>query len=155
MSFFELGLPDLAVTILKSGVRQISSSYPGEAGQMSRYYILLADRLFGHGQKKEAAEVLLLSIEIQPLPLAYNRLARIAVEEREYEQAVRYFQQSLQLDADQTHVHTNLGQITARFLKAHKGIAPFPSGVSIGSQAGSRICRLDVCYKEGNWQCRN
>ena len=84
---------------------------------MSRYYILLADRLFGHGQKKEAAEVLLLSIEIQPLPLAYNGLARIAVEEREYEQAVRYFQQSLQLDADQTHVHTNLGQITARFLK--------------------------------------
>ena len=82
MSFFELGLPDLAVTILKSGVRQISSSYPGEAGLMSRYYFLLADRLYDRGQKKEAEEVLLLSIEIQPLPPAYNRLGKIAVEGR-------------------------------------------------------------------------
>ncbi len=117
MSFFELGLPGLAVTILKSGVRQISSSYPGEAGLMSRYYYLLADRLYDRGQKKEAAEVLLLSIEIQPLPPAFNRLGKIAVEGKEYEQAVKYFQQSLQLDADQTRVHTNLGQITAKFLQ--------------------------------------
>ena len=117
MSFFELGLSDLGISMLKSGVRQISSSYSGEAGLMSRYYYLLADRLYDRGQKKEAEEVLLLSIEIQPFPPAYNRLGKIAVEGGDYEQAVRYFQQSLQLDADQTHVHTNLGQITAKFLK--------------------------------------
>ena len=117
MSFFELGLSDLGISMLKSGVRQISSSYSGEAGLMSRYYYLLADRLYDRGQKKEAEEVLLLSIEIQPLPPAYNRLGKIAVEGGDYQQAVRYFQQSLQLDADQTHVHTNLGQITAKFLK--------------------------------------
>ena len=77
---------------------------------------LLADRLYDRGQKKEAEEVLLLSIEIQPLPPAYNRLGKIAVEGGDYEQAEKYFQQSLQLDAEQAHVYTNLGQITARFL---------------------------------------
>lgn len=117
MSFFELGVPDLAITTLKSGVRLIASSYPGEAGQMSRYYIVLADRLYRHGQKKEAAEVLRMSIEIERLPLAYNRLARIAVDGAEYQQAVAYFQESLQLNSGQTHVYTNLGQITARYLK--------------------------------------
>lgn len=117
MSFFELGLPELAISTLRGGVRIISSSFPGEAGLMSRYYYLLADRLYDRGRKKEAAEVLQMSIEIDPLPLAYNRLARIAVDRAEYEQAETYLLHSLQLDAGQAHVHTNLGQIIARYLK--------------------------------------
>ena len=116
MSLFELGLPDLAISTLSAGVRLISS-YPRETVQMSRYYIVLASRLYGRGMKKEAAEVLQMSIEIDPFPLAYNRLARIAVDGADYEQAVMFFRQSLQLDPGQPHVHTNLGQITARYLK--------------------------------------
>ena len=117
MSLFELNQPGLATNTLGAGVRLISTSYPGEAGLMSRYYYLLADRLRSTGRTGQAAEVLSLSIEIQPLPPAYNRLARIAVEREQYEQAEKYFQKSLQLDAGQAHVHANLGQITARFLE--------------------------------------
>ena len=50
MSFFELGVPDLAIATLKSGVRLISSSYPGQAGLMSHYYYFLAKRLYDLGQ---------------------------------------------------------------------------------------------------------
>ena len=116
---------------------------------MSRYYYLLADRLRSSGRTGQAAEVLLLSIEIQPLPPAYNRLARIAVEREQYEQAGQYFRQSLQLDAGQAHVHTNLGQITARFLEQPaRALDHFQTGISIESQAGSRVRRLDCCNSE-------
>ena len=114
MSLFELGLKDLAVSALETGVSATNQDdrVPGEP--MARIYVRLAEYLKEDLELvEEAAEVLLLSTRLHPLPLAYNRLAKGALDRQDYEQAAEYLEQSLQLDPDQAGVHATLGQIAA------------------------------------------
>ena len=48
--------------------------------------------------------------------MAYNFLANIAIEGKDYKQAAGYFEQSLQINDKQAGVHAAIGKITARFL---------------------------------------
>ena len=112
-SLLELGLTDLALSMLEEGTRRVT---PGTEVETANLYIVLAYRLYDRQEKEEAAKVLLLSTQIRPLPLAYNFLANIATEREDYKQAVGYFEQSLQLDDKQADVHATIGKITAQFL---------------------------------------
>ena len=81
---------------------------------MARIYMRLAEYLKDDLEfEEEAAEVLLMSTRLHPMPLAYNRLAEGAIEREDYEQAAEHLQQSLRLNPDQAGVHATLGQIAA------------------------------------------
>ena len=149
MSFFELNQPELAINTLGAGVRLISTSYPGEAGLMSRYYYLLADRLRSSGRTGQAAEVLLLSIEIQPLPPGIQpsgqdrrRKGTVRTGGTVFSTVVaarrRTGSRAHEPGTDHSQVPRAAGQ----------GTGPFQTGISIESQAGSRVRRLDCCNSE-------
>ncbi len=112
-SLLELGLIDLTLSVLEEGTRRIA---PGKEIEAANLYIILAYRLYDRREKEEAAKVLLFSTQIHPLPMAYNFLANIAAQGKDYKQASGYFEQSLQLDDKQADVHAAIGKITARFL---------------------------------------
>ncbi len=112
-SLLELGLTDLTLSVLEGGTRRVA---PGKKIEAANLYIILASRLYDRREKEEAAKVLFLSIQIHPLPMAYNFLANIATQGKDYKQAVEYFEQSLQIDDKQADVHAAIGKITARFL---------------------------------------
>lgn len=112
-SLLELGLTDLALSVLEEGTRQVA---PGKEIEAANLYIALAYRLYNRQKKADAAKVLFLSTQIHPLPMAYNFLANIAIKGKDYKQAVEYFEQSLQIDDKQADVHAAIGKITARFL---------------------------------------
>ncbi len=112
-SLLELGLTDLALSVLEEGTRQVAQGKEIEAANL---YIVLAYRLYNRQEKEEAAKVFLFSTQIHPLPMTYNFLANIAIEGEDYKQAVEYFEQSLQIDDKQAGVHVAVGKITARFL---------------------------------------
>ena len=112
-SLLELGLTDLALSVLEEGTRQVA---PGKEIEAANLYIVLAYRLYNRQEKADAAKVLFLSTQIHPLPQAYNFLANIALQGEDYKQAVEYFEQSLQIDDKQADVHAAIGKITARFL---------------------------------------
>ena len=112
-SLLELGLTDLALSVLEEGTRQVAQGKEIEAANL---YIVLAYRLYDRREKEEAAKVLLFSTQIHPLPMAYNFLANIAAQGKDYKQAVEYFEHSLQIDDKQADAHATVGKITARFL---------------------------------------
>lgn len=112
-SLLELGLTDLTLSVLEEGTRRVA---PGKEIEAANLYIILASRLYDRREKEEAAKVLLFSTQIHPLPMAYNFLANIAIEGKDYKQAAGYFEQSLQINDKQAGVHAAIGKITARFL---------------------------------------
>lgn len=112
-SLLELGLIDLALSVLEGWTRRIT---PGTEIEAANLYIILASRLYDRQEEENAAKVLLFSTQIHPLPMAYNFLANIAAQGKDYKQAVEYFEQSLQIDDKQADVHADIGKITARFL---------------------------------------
>ena len=112
-SLLELGLTDLALSVLGGGTRRVT---PGTEVEAANLYIVLASHLYKRQEKENAAKVLLFSTRIHPLPMAYNFLANIAIEGKDYKQAAGYFEHSLQIDDKQADVHAAIGKITARFL---------------------------------------
>ena len=88
-SLLELGLTDLALSMLEEGTRQVV--VPDKAVETANLYIVLAYRLYDRQEKEEAAKVLLLSTQIHPLPMAYNFLANIAIEGRRLQTSGRIF----------------------------------------------------------------
>lgn len=115
MGLFQLGMTDLAMSALESGVSATNQDdrVPGEP--MARIYIGLADYMKKeHEMEEEAVRVLSMSTRIHPTPLACNRLAEEALEREDYEQAAEYLEQSLRLDPDQAGVHATLGKIAVK-----------------------------------------
>ena len=112
-SLLELGLTDLALSVLENAVRIVA---PSKAVEIANLYIDLAERLYNRQAIEDAAKIFSLSTQIHPLPMAYNFLANIAVEEEDYKQAVEYLEQSLKLNDKQAKEHAAIGKITARFL---------------------------------------
>ena len=79
MSLFELGLNDLAMGALGTGVSAASRDGRVSGPLMARLYVRFADHLHkGRGLDREAADVLLLSTRIHPLASAWDRLAKLA-----------------------------------------------------------------------------
>ena len=113
VSLLELGLTDLSLSMLEEGTQRV---VPDETFEMANLYIALAHRLYNRQAIEDAAKILLLSTRIHPLPVAYNSLANIALQEADYKQAVAYLEQSLQLDDKQAKEHAAVGKITARYL---------------------------------------
>ena len=112
MSLFELGLKDLAMSALETGVSATNQDDRVPKEPMARIYVHLASYLKEDLElEEEAAKVLLLSTRLHPIPLAYNRLATGAIERKDYEQSAEYLEQSLRLDPNQASVHATLGQI--------------------------------------------
>ena len=112
MSLFELGLKDLAMSALETGVSATSQDDRIPKEPMARIYMHWASYLKEDLElEEEAAKVLLLSTRLHPIPLAYNRLATGAIERKDYEQSAEYLEQSLRLDPNQASVHATLGQI--------------------------------------------
>lgn len=79
MSLFEVGLNDLAMGALDTGVSATTRDGRVSAPLMARLYVRFADHLRGsRGLESEAADILLLSTRIHPLASAYDRLGRLA-----------------------------------------------------------------------------
>ena len=112
MSLVELGLPDLAFSVLEEGARQATQS-TGDTFWLANQFSILSLNLYNRGAKVTATELLLLSTRIHPLPKAYNFLSLIAVRENNHGKAAEFLEQSLQLDDKQARVHGGLGQILA------------------------------------------
>ena len=115
MSLMELGLKGLAIPALETGVSTVNDDDRVSGQPMARIYIRLAEYLKDDLElEEEAVEVLLMSTRLHPMPLAYNRLSKEALEREDYEQSAEYLEQSLRLDPDQAGVHATLGQVAAR-----------------------------------------
>ena len=115
-SLVDLGLTDLALFVLGSGVRQAAYFIPRAVVGMSTSYIDIAIILYNRQEKEAAAKVLALSTQIHPLPLAYFNLGLIALENEDYPRAKTHFEQSLHLDDNLAAAHANLGKIMVKFL---------------------------------------
>ena len=113
MSLVELGLPDLAFSVLEEGARQATQSTGDNTSWLANQYSILSRNLYDRGAKVTATKLLLLSIRIHPLPKAFNSLSLIAFREDNHEKAAEFLEQSLQLDDKQAWVHGGLGQILA------------------------------------------
>ena len=113
MSLVELGLPDLAVSILEKGAGQVPSS---SQSWLADHYSSLAMDLYDRGERIAATKLLLLSTRIHPLPKTYNSLGHIEIRENSFEKAAEFMERSLLLDDKQARVHGGLGQITAEYL---------------------------------------
>lgn len=82
----------------------------------------LAQCLIRLGQKPEASE-LLKSIQADKLPVNprgvfYSTMGALATDEKQYEEAVKYFTESLKLAPEYTGTHTQLAQAYARLGKS-------------------------------------
>ena len=113
MSLLELGLTDLSLSMLEEGAQRVP---PDKTFEQATLYLSLASRLYNRQAIEDAAKIYSLSIQIHPLPLAYNFLANIALQRKDYKKAVEYLEQSLQLDDKQAKEHAAVGKITARYL---------------------------------------
>ena len=113
MSLVELGLPGLSLSVLEEGALKASPS-TSDTSWLANQYSIISLNLYERGAKVTAAELLLLSIRIHPLPKAYNFLSHIALRENSHEIAAEFLEQSLKLDDNQARVHGGLGQILAR-----------------------------------------
>lgn len=115
MSLFALGLGNLAMPALETGVSATSKDDRVPREPMARIYLRLSEYLKDDLKlEEEAVEVLLLSTRLHPMPLAYNRLAKGALARKDYDQSAEYLERSLQLDPEQAGVHATLGQIAAK-----------------------------------------
>ena len=112
MSLFGLGMNDLAMSALETGVSATKEDDRVSGRSMARIYLRLAEYLEDDLElKHEAVEVLLMSTRLHPMPLAYNRLAGGALEREDYERSAQYLEHSLLLDPGQANVHATLGRI--------------------------------------------
>ena len=140
MSLFELGLKDLAISALETGVSATieDDRVPGEP--MARIYVRLASYLKEDLElEEEAAEVLLLSTRLHPLPLAWNRLAKYALASQDYGQAAEYLKQSLRLNPDQAGVHATLGQIAAEMEDPAAALQHFKRALQLNPELEDRL----------------
>ncbi len=116
-SLFDLGLTDLALFVLNSGVQQAAYLSTEAVVGMSNAYNDIGIMLLYNRQKKEAAtKIFTLTTQIHPSFLAYFNLAVIALDDKDYQQATAYLEQSLQLEDNQATAHAALGKIMAKFL---------------------------------------
>ena len=80
-----------------------------------------------------------MSTRLHPMPLAYNRLAREALEREDYEQSAEYLQQSLRLDPDQAGVHATLGQIAAEMEDPATALEHFKRALELNPTLEDRL----------------
>ena len=115
MSLFGLGMSNLAMSALETGVSATNQDERVPKEPVARVHVRLAEHLKDEYKlEEEVPRVLLLSTRIHPIPLAYNRLSGEALGRKDYEQSAEYLKQSLQLDPNQAGAHATLGQVAAK-----------------------------------------
>ena len=107
----ELGLVELALRVLRSGMDEVQPAGEQAVLEMAESYLKVGQTLLQRGRVDEMVEVLSLSLEIRPHKVAYNVLATTAFEQQDYPRAVALWQHSLALDEAQDDTHATLGQV--------------------------------------------
>jgi len=110
LSLVELGLPDLAIKVLRDGVEGRKALSPNAKRQMAESYLAAGERLLSAGWDGHREIALKLALEISPDERAYNVLAQTAYQRGEVEKAVELWKGSLLLDAKQAEIHAHLGR---------------------------------------------
>ena len=119
LSLVDLGLHDLAVADLAREASVMTLS-PGKAQQAARSYMVVAGRLFNSGFQERAEQVSRLSLDLHPMPAAYNTIARANYNAGAFEAAAQSWQESLKLDPSQVSIHRDLAVVSFHNLKNYR-----------------------------------
>ncbi|MBI2502140.1 MAG: glycosyltransferase family 39 protein [Candidatus Latescibacteria bacterium] len=111
LSLSYLGLGDLALQVLREGVGSDYSSSAQAAEQMAQSYLEVAKYFFSRGDLARMEQAVELSTRIFGIKEACNILALTAQQRGEPEQALKWWEQSLLVEADQADIHRRAGLV--------------------------------------------
>lgn len=110
-SLIDLGLLDLARSALVDGANKRSFMRAEYKKTMARSYNSIASRLVRGGETALGAEVYKMSSLIDPQPAVCNALAELAYEDGRREEALSWWDTSLELDASQVDILRQAGKM--------------------------------------------
>ena len=110
-SLAALGLPDLAISILKAGASESVFLPLSAMSDMADAYIRVAQRLLADQHLAHMEQALELSTQFYEKPAAYNALAHRAYFSKDYTRARTMWQRSLTLDPTQENIRQTLAQL--------------------------------------------
>ena len=117
-SLVDLGLFELARAALVDGANKRSFMREGDKRVMARSFSSIADRLVDQGERALGKEVYRLAALVWPNSAICNRLAALAFDDKQWEEALSWWETSLELDTDQVYTLRMAGQ-TAYKLKRY------------------------------------
>ena len=103
-SLGELGLPDQALAVLTDGSNKCSLMSQAHRTMMAQSYLPIASRLARRGDVVRAAEVYKMAVQIDPCPAVCNALAALASRDGRPQEALTWWEVSLELDALQVDI---------------------------------------------------
>lgn len=111
LSLAAFGLNDLALQVLSEGAEQNYRSSTQAAEQMAESYLSVAEQFMKAGDSNRMEQVVELSTRIYGVKEAFNILAIQAQERGEPARALKWWEQSLLIDADQAEIHQRAGLV--------------------------------------------
>ncbi|MEW6754844.1 MAG: glycosyltransferase family 39 protein, partial [Candidatus Latescibacterota bacterium] len=111
-SFVELGLPDLAGTVLAEGLRD-ACIVPDQRPAASREYLRAAIALSTSGREDLAEAAVELACQIEETPVILNLLATRALQRGDRARAMALLERSLELDSRQPHAQETLARLAS------------------------------------------
>ena len=113
-SLLMLNLPELALVALTDGVEKKDYMRPAQRVQLADSYASIASRLARSGQGGLAADIYRLAALADARAEFYNSLAALAVQDGRDQEALNWWQTSLELDATQMPIYRLAGKIAYR-----------------------------------------
>lgn len=111
LSLSYLGLADLALQVLREGAERNPHRTTYAAEQMAQSYLDVAGQFFAAGDLVRMEQAVEFSIQIFGIKEAYNILAIQAQQRGEPERALKWWEQSLLIDAGQAEIHQRAGLV--------------------------------------------
>lgn len=104
VSLVDLGLLDLARTALEDGANKRSFIRSDYKKMMAKSYASIASDLVRREERALGAEIYELAALIDPHPFFYNELAELALRQARWQEALAWWDTSLELAADQVNI---------------------------------------------------
>lgn len=140
LSLLNLGLGDMAFQVLKETAAQRGGYSTQVAQRVAFSYLNIANLFSDRGGPDRMEQVVELSIQIFGTKEAFNILANRAQQRGEPERALKWWEQSLLIDADQADIHRRAGLVALLDLgQADKARYHFGRAIQLDSAMEARI----------------
>ena len=139
LSLAELGLPDMALQVLREGM-ETARSYPPEIVSAYYSYLDVASHFAKKDQIDRMEQVLSMAIQLHRNAETYNILALLAYQRGESARAMKLWTNSLSVNERQADIHAKMGKVALQELEDYEqALHHFERAVEIDANLGAEL----------------
>ena len=139
LSLAELGLPDMALQVLREGM-ETARSYPPEIASAYYSYLDVASHFAKKDQLDRMEQVLNMTIQLHRNEETYNILAMLAYQRGESARAMKMWANSLAINDGQAGIHAEMGKVALQELEDYEqALYHLERAVEIDANLGAEL----------------